>query len=374
VARKFVYLVAAAIVLFLLGALALRLFGTQLSQIAFVPQEEFIAQPALQPSVYDQSDMWIAKPGMTNNPVLWRPQMDDPGPETKIPVFFIHPTSYLEPRALWNAPLDNPEANGRARLFVQGMASAFNASAEIWAPRYRQAAFGAFLTDQKEATQAIDLAYGDVLQAFDKFIAEQRPQAPVILAGHSQGALHLTRLLKERVAGKPLAKRIAAAYVIGWPISIAADLPALGLPACAGPEQPNCILSWQSFAEPADYDQIVDAFEAAPSLTGKPRKGTLIVCTNPLTGAAGGSALANTNLGTLKNNADFTDGELIAKSVPARCDAKGFLLIGDPPDLGPYVLPGNNYHVYDYSLFWRNIRADAVRRSVQMVWQSGPKF
>jgi len=26
------------------------------------------------------------------------------------------------------------------------------------------------------------------------------------------------------------------------------------------------------------------------------------------------------------------------------------------------VLPGNNYHVYDYSLFWANVRADANRR------------
>jgi Protein of unknown function (DUF3089) len=363
VARKFVYLVAGAIVLVLLGAIALRLFGTQLSQIAFVPKEEFVAQPALQPSIYDQSDMWIAKPDMTSNPALWQPAMDDPGPETQIPVFFIHPTSYLEPRAHWNAPLDNSEANWRARLFVQGMASAFNATTQIWAPRYRQAAFGAFLTDKKEAKQAIDLAYGDVLQAFDKFVAEQDPRAPIILAGHSQGALHLTRLLKDRVAGKPLAKRIVAAYVIGWPISVTADLPALGLPACANPEQPNCILSWQSFAEPADYKQIVAAFEAAPSLTGKPRKGSTLVCTNPLTGTAGGKAPASANLGTLKNNADFTDGELVPQSVGARCDAKGFLLIGDPPSLGPFVLPGNNYHVYDYSLFWRNIRADAVRRT-----------
>jgi hypothetical protein len=41
---------------------------------------------------------------------------------------------------------------------------------------------------------------------------------------------------------------------------------------------------------------------------------------------------------------------------------RGLLLIGDPPEMGPYVLPGNNYHVYDYSLFWANIRADAARR------------
>ena len=27
-----------------------------------------------------------------------------------------------------------------------------------------------------------------------------------------------------------------------------------------------------------------------------------------------------------------------------------------------YVLPGNNYHVYDITLFWANVRADALRR------------
>jgi len=26
------------------------------------------------------------------------------------------------------------------------------------------------------------------------------------------------------------------------------------------------------------------------------------------------------------------------------------------------VLPGNNYHVYDYALFWAAIRTDAERR------------
>jgi hypothetical protein len=30
--------------------------------------------------------------------------------------------------------------------------------------------------------------------------------------------------------------------------------------------------------------------------------------------------------------------------------------------MGPFGLPGNNYHVYDYALFWANIRADAERR------------
>jgi hypothetical protein len=31
------------------------------------------------------------------------------------------------------------------------------------------------------------------------------------------------------------------------------------------------------------------------------------------------------------------------------------------------VLPGNNYHVYDYALFWAAIRRDAERRLA--AWQ-----
>jgi hypothetical protein len=27
-----------------------------------------------------------------------------------------------------------------------------------------------------------------------------------------------------------------------------------------------------------------------------------------------------------------------------------------------YVLPGNNYHVFDITLFWANVRADTLRR------------
>ena len=38
------------------------------------------------------------------------------------------------------------------------------------------------------------------------------------------------------------------------------------------------------------------------------------------------------------------------------------LLIGEPPEMGPYGLPGNNYHVYDVPLFWANVRQDVQRR------------
>ena len=87
-----------------------------------------------------------------------------------------------------------------------------------------------------------------------------------------------------------------------------------------------------------------------------------MVCTNPLTGTADATAPATANLGTLFPAADLTTAELIPARVPAQCVERGFLCIGEAPDVGPYVLPGNNYHVYDYSLFWANVRADANRR------------
>jgi len=205
-----------------------------------------------------------------------------------------------------------------------------------------------------------------VKAAFSVFLA-QNPGGPIILAGHSQGSLHLMRLMKENVAGKPVAQRIVAAYLAGWPVSLKADLPALGLAACDEAAQSNCILSWQSFAEPADTSLVTQAYARDPGLTGESRAGTPILCVNPLTGTPDSAAPMEANQGTLllTEPGSEDDTRLVKGAIGARCGTgkeAGFLLIGPPPQLGPYVLPGNNYHVYDYALFWANIRSDAEKR------------
>lgn len=361
-ARKFLYVVATLIVLVIAAAFAYRLWAPQLMRVAMVPSSEFSRLVPTPANAYAAKPLWFARPELADNPALFTPRgFKRETTSGEAAIFYIHPTSFFDRRG-WNAPLDDAKANELAALFVRGQASVFSGAGQVWAPRYRQATFGAFLTDAPQAKQAIDAAYGDVANAFDTFLAVIPHDQPIILAGHSQGALHLTRLLRERVAGKPLAKRIVAAYVIGWPISRSADLPALGLPACATANQVGCILSWQSFAEPAEPAAIIESFEAQPGLTGASRRNTRYLCINPLTGTADTTAPATANLGTLRTSADMTEASLVSKAVPARCDAKGLLLIGAPPEMGPYVLPGNNYHVYDFSLFWANIRADANRR------------
>ncbi|MDX3910383.1 MAG: DUF3089 domain-containing protein [Sphingobium sp.] len=364
-ARKFLYVIAILIVLAIASAFAYRFWGQQLINATMVPSRAFSTPAPLPQDAYARAENWIARPDrIKGNPALWRPAGVEaapaPGPAA---IFFVHPTSYLATfnKARWNAPMADPESGTLATRFVQTQASAFNDVGAIWAPRYRQAHFGAFLTRRTEGRKAIDAAYNDVAQAFDAFLAAN-PQGPIILAGHSQGSLHLLRLLHEKVAGTPLAARIAAAYVVGWPVSLEADVPALGLPACANRGQANCLISWQSFAEPADPAGVTRVYDEGTGYTGKSRRSTKMLCINPLTGSPDSGAAAGLNLGTLDGRQDENNPVLVKAAVPARCDARGFLLIGDPPDLGPFALPGNNYHVYDYGLFWANVRQDARER------------
>lgn len=403
-ARKFLYFIAIIIVTLIVGAIALSIWSREATEIAMVPRGEFVEQQALADNAYQDPAMWYSRPGIgTSDPSRYQPAVaqpaadpaaqepspDNPAAEQSLDapgtldtagsqrgeaadaqatpdfaVFFVPPTSYTK-GALgeWNAPLDDEETDRLARVFLRGLASPFNRADEIWAPKYRQAAVGAFLTDQEEATMAIDAAYADVEKAFEFFVESVGEDKPIILAGHSQGSVHILRLLREKVPGSPVESRIAAVYAPGWPISVEHDLPSYPLPACAAPDQARCVVSYISFTDDGDPGQLLKRYSALPGMDGEPRgSDDTILCVNPLTGMTGGAAAAADNLGTLKPSADMSSGELVSGAVPASCDTSGILRIGDGPDIGQGVLPGGNYHVYDIPLFWKNLQEDVLRR------------
>jgi hypothetical protein len=361
-ARRFLAVIFVLTLIVVAAAFAMFQFGGNVLLKTATPQGHFEAAAAGGAPDYGNASAWLARPGMSDDPSQWLPDhfvpQAHPGDAA---IFYIHPTTYLE-RDRWNAPIDpGGETEVRTDLFARSQASAFNAAGEIWAPRYRQAAFGAFLLDSKDARAALDLAYGDVGAAFDRFVAESGSK-PIILAGHSQGALHLMRLLKDKVAGRPVAKRIVAAYVVGWPISRGADLPALGLPACAKADATHCLLSWMTFGDPPNPDLVLNSYKGSAGLAGGKRSREDMICTNPISGTLGGSAPAADNAGTLVPTSDLSSATLEPGRVGAHCDHGLLIVDGDIPPLGPFVLPGNNYHVYDYALFWGAIRRDAERR------------
>lgn len=287
-ARRFLWVMFVLTLLAVAAAFAIYQFGGRVLLSNAVPQGHFEPPPAREGPDYAAMGSWLTRPDMQrpgrdgpDDPAQWKPA-GAPNPESgerKAALFYIHPTTYLD-KDRWNAPIDTgaSDTSFRTNLFLQSQASAFTDIAEPWAPRYRQAAYGAFLLKSEDAKKALDLAYSDVAAAFDEFVAKSGDR-PIILAGHSQGALHLERLLREKVAGKPIAKRVVAAYVVGWPVSTASDLPALGLPACSRPDEARCILSWMTFGSPANAGLMLDEWTKMPGLTGAKRKADDVLST-----------------------------------------------------------------------------------------------
>lgn len=364
-ARRFLFFVFFLTLLVVAGAFAIFQFGGNVLLKSATPQGHFEAAEAGSGPDYSKLGSWISYPGypgIENDPSRWQPEQEVPYDlKPYVQTFYVHPTTYLLTDR-WNAPVHpGGDTEYRTRLFAQSQASAFYAVGDIWAPRYRQAAYGAFLLNSNDAQRALDLAYTDVAAAFDEFV-RKAGNGPIILAGHSQGALQLERLVRDKIAGKPIQKRIVAAYVVGWPISTTTDLPALGLPACRSRDQTGCILSWMTFRDPANADAIFGQWEKTKGFNGGDRRQEDVLCVNPITGAQNGADLRGVG-GTLIPSADFRSAKVSYDALGAHC-SNGLLIVdGELPALGPYVLPGNNYHVYDYALFWGAIRQDAIRRT-----------
>jgi len=105
-ARKFLYLVAGLIVLFLAALFALRIAGDSLAEIAFVPSGDFVEQEPLADNAYADPAMWLSHPrrDRARDPARWAPPDLPPlpalGPTQRLPRRTIRgPTPHLHRRA-----------------------------------------------------------------------------------------------------------------------------------------------------------------------------------------------------------------------------------------------------------------------------------
>lgn len=347
------------LVLSLLMVMAIRWTWPMVEAYRMAPRVAFEDLPPLPAARYAAGDLWLARPDLPDDPAHTLPPGMPHQRHGRAYVFFVHPTTFMG-RNHWNAPLDHADSQMRAALTVRTMASVFNDEAAIWAPRYRQAAMGTLMNDRGESPRALAIAQADVRAAFAAFVAALPADAPIILAGHSQGALLTLALLRDVVRGTALARRVVAVYLPGWRVSPAHDVPQTGLAVCSRADQAGCIMSWITFGDGPDPRQTMAMAGHFPALDGTyPDDAPL--CTNPLTGGGGPVAPAGANLGSLAVGDELRQPSLVWPSVGARCEG-GLLLVTAPPHLGDQILLGNNLTMYDYALFWRNLRADVARR------------
>jgi hypothetical protein len=286
--------------------------------------------------------------------------------DAKVDVFFIHPTTYLtgtEPNARFDEPGLTSSRIEHGVLRFQ--ASVFNACCRIYAPHYRQATISAFLSgDDAQATAAFELAYADVLRAFDYYLQHENHGRPFIIASHSQGSLHAMRLLQERIARQPPQHLLVVAYAIGY--DIPEDIERNGVPVCRSATQTGCLVDWNSVKE-----GISDSTRAAHHLIWLDGRYQHLddrgpVCVNPLNWELGGTARAELNLGALPA---VRASEALLPPVPqltgASCEA-GLLRVSIPlrqrHGFSNVMTLAGSYHVFDYNIFYTNIRVNVRER------------
>lgn len=340
---------------------------------------------------YSNVATWAAHPERPGKAHLAPPGLraiDKPAADA----FFIHPTSYFGTR-FWNAPLDHPHANELVdEMIIPGQASVFNGACRIIAPRYRQATFYSFLHGTDSGRAALELAYSDVLAAFEHYLKHWNNGRPFFIASHSQGTVHAMRLLKERIDGTELADRVVAAYTIGFrfpqeqfdsgyfqsfhPSKSATDT--------------RCVVAWDTYSDVGGPSHWVDRAEiwySNANGTGKwvRRAHKRPVGTNPLTWTTDTEPVsADENKGAVhvalsKANpvrwkefggespiglrADGLSEPHIAE-VSATLGRDGFLYVSWPRTKAftMAIMPGGNFHNYDYGLFYMNLRDNVMQR------------
>lgn len=352
------------------------------------------------PTDYSQSQNWLALSNGTQ----------------PVDVFFVYPTTYNYDHKSqpplpatwgpgWNQSLAQARIDPLIKWHVESKIGVFaNAGTNIFIPYYQQSSgldvLNAVLWQNTPqfadaANQALQVAYTDVSNAFDYYMAHYNKAAngqprPFILAGHSQGADLLLYLLEKKFDDPELRKLLVAAYVIGWSVtsddmnSYPNSLALVGI--CRDKVQTGCIVTYNTQQTPGDWTQVPDNVRGRMELV---RKNAYSV--NPLTWVAtepgaieSTVAPATANLGAVffKGSLPGADPALFQPQPDGSATYEVHRYIGAQSNNGalvinpvelpapasyqnffpPYnTLPGW-YHGYDYTFFYRNIEQNVLDR------------
>ena len=302
---------------------------------------------------YSNITCWIAHPDKEDmaDKVPGKGQLREYQGEALADVFFVYPTVYTKKQHAdhpWFADVKDEKLNKRiAKSTIKNQASVFNGSAAVYAPLYRQAHLDVFYTNEDLKNKALDFAYQDVKAAFSYYLENLNHGRPIIIASHSQGSVHATRLLKEFFEEKPLISQLIAGYIIGMPVQ--KDYFEV-LPPCANPEQTGCWITWSTYARDYYPPNHATLYENALSV-------------NPLTWTLDDAHVswgANKG-GVLRNFRNIRQGLSDAQNH------RGMVWIDKPQFFGKFLINWDRYHILDYNLFYMNIRENVEIRVEQFL-------
>jgi len=295
---------------------------------------------------YSNLQYWAAHPNK------WDPSDTVPLPLVSNPlekvadVFFLHPTTLtgIRENGITNARIDDSSINYKTDFSaILYQASAFNERARIFAPRYRQAHIGMYAEpDSVSKYAAFNLAYDDVKKAFLYYLENENKGRPIIIASHSQGTTHATRLLKEFFDQKPLSKQLVCAYLVGMGVK---KNEYVSIPVCRDSTSTGCFVSWRTFR----YDY---------SDNWANRIDTTIVVVNPITWKTTNEVAERwMQQGAVLYNLK----KVYTQTHSAQAEGSA-LWVSHPRFPGSFLYRNKNFHAGDINLFYVDVRKDATRK------------
>ncbi len=304
------------------------------------------------PTDYSQSEHWL------NVPTEITKEVD---------VFYLYPSAWAKVNA--DDPIiceiDNPVMLQQSKLAYERQATAFETSANIFAPFYRQddasSTLAMDLEEQQDIVKGVPLT--DATAAFEYYIEHYNNGRPFILASHSQGSNVMIYILQDYMKEHPdVYKRMVAAYVLGYSITddYLADNPNLKFASSSG-----------------DTGVIISYNTQAPTIEGS--DGVVLPTArviNPISWTTAETvAPASDNLGSLQLNADGSvvknaDGSpvKVMNFADAQVDNTKNVLICSTVNVDQYAPGGGTFgrgvfHSYDFPFYYFNLRANAEERS-----------
>ena len=241
---------------------------------------------------YTDPTNWLCRPGKANTPCtedLDATVLGGDGSRTverfvaatdpPIDCFYIYPTVSDDP----GLNSDMVPGAGEERAAVN-QAARFGSLCRVYAPTYRQVTLTALNSGRFTDPTATAIAYGDVVNAWHEYLANDNHGRGVVLISHSQGTRHAKSLITNEI-DKDAAERalIVSAILLGGDVHVPAGKDAGGdfqnIPACRTPAQTGCVIAYSSFA--ATSPPPVNSYFARGD----------VLCTNPSALAGGESVL-----------------------------------------------------------------------------------
>jgi hypothetical protein len=241
--------------------------------------------------------VWLCRPGQQPDPCRETQRTtyavpggatrttDDPLPaDPPIDCFYVYPT-VSQQLGVNASKAKADELTAIARY----QAARYSQECRVFAPVYRQLTLASIYTGTTAARAAgRKIAYADVREAFQQYLAQDNGGRGFVLLGHSQGAGLLRQLIREEVDAVPAVRsRLLSAILLGGNVLVRKGQTVGGdfqhVPACTAPAQLGCVIAFSTFnATPPSNARFGLAPASDTTGAGLPAGPDYeVLCTNP---------------------------------------------------------------------------------------------